>query len=231
MATTLPKPLKERERLAALASYRILDTAPEQSYDDITAVAAQICGTPIALVSLVDPDRQWFKSRVGLDARETARNIAFCDHTIRGDDVMVVRDARQDERFRHSPLVLEEPHVRFYAGAPLVDSEGHNLGALCVIDRNPRQLSDQQLAALEALARMVIDQLTQRRTTRKLAEALERVHLLDKLVPVCSYCKKIREDNEFWQDLDTYLRQESGADLTHGVCPECLEVELAKAEN
>jgi PAS domain S-box-containing protein len=157
MHVVAPPPAGEPERLVALRAYDVLDTEPERSFDDIVRIAAQVCGTPIALVSLVDEDRQWFKAKLGLDAGETPRTAGFCAHAIlTPESSMLVRDAACDPRFAESPLVVGEPHVRFYAGAPLVDAEGHALGTLCVIDRTPRDLAPSQLEALEALARQVV---------------------------------------------------------------------------
>jgi PAS domain S-box-containing protein len=152
-------PGNEAERLAALRSLGILDTPPERVYDEITALAAYICQTPIALISLVDAERQWFKSRVGCAAEETPRDVALCAHTILEDDLMVVPDAVADKRFANNPLVTPPWSIRFYAGAPLVTAEGHALGTLCVIDHRRRELTVAQARALRALSHQVVAQL------------------------------------------------------------------------
>jgi GAF domain-containing protein len=168
-----PKPMKnEAARVAALHNYAILDTEPEQAFDDLVLLASFLCKTPIALISLVDEDRQWFKSRVGVSISETPREIAFCATAIQQPDVFVVPDTLNDERFRNNPLVVSEPNVRFYAGAPLIDGEGNALGTICVIDRIPREFGTDQQAALKALSRLVLAQLEFRRNLMLLKEAL-----------------------------------------------------------
>jgi GAF domain-containing protein len=156
-------PRREPERLAALARYEILDTTPEDAFDELARLASVICGTPIALVSLVDASRQWFKARVGLDATETPRSISFCGHAIHENDLFIVPDALDDPRFAMNPLVTGEPNIRFYAGAQLTTPDGENLGTLCVIDCRPRRLDVEQRTALRTLARQVIVQLELRR--------------------------------------------------------------------
>ena len=165
-----PTPSNESSRLAALLRFELLDTPAEAMFDNITALAAQICETPIALISLVDAERQWFKSRQGLDARETPRELAFCAHAINGETLFEVENALLDPRFRDNPLVTGAPDIRFYAGMPLADSEGHNLGTLCVIDRQPRQLSVQQKGALKLLAQQAINLFELRSQTRQQQE-------------------------------------------------------------
>ena len=220
---TLPIPKQEAARLEALRRYRVLDTAPEQAFDDITKLASFICQAPIALMSLVDSERQWFKSKVGLQTAETHRNLAFCAHTIFQAKLLVVEDATMDDRFAANPLVTGEPHIRFYAGAPLLTPEGHGLGSLCVIDRQPRQLSLEQASALEAMARLVVTQLELRRVSHELADTAANLKTLSGLLPMCSYCKGIRNDQGYWERVETYLKNHTGSELTHGICPSCVQ--------
>ena len=147
----------DTERLQTLLNYNVLDTSPENSFDAITELAASICGTKIALVSLIDKERQWFKSRFGLDASETPRDISYCGHAISSDEVMIVNDATKDDRFKDNPLCVEEPHVVFYAGAPLIAPNGHRIGTLCAIDDRPGELNETQLKTLKVLAKNVIN--------------------------------------------------------------------------
>jgi GAF domain-containing protein len=170
----VPIPKDEPERVAELHNYEILDTLPEDIFDNITILASHICETPIAMVTLVDSDRQWFKSKVGISAAETSRDIAFCAHAIMEDDLFVVPDAAADKRFARNPLVLSHPKIRFYAGAPLITPHQHALGTLCVIDRVPRQLTKDQLEALRALSRAVMAQLETRREIKHLQRRLKR---------------------------------------------------------
>jgi two-component system, NtrC family, sensor kinase len=161
---TSPDPsLDEDARLRSLYRYSILDTLPEQIYDDVTALASLICATPMSLVSLVDAERQWFKSTVGVAFRETPRSVSFCAHTLPTARTLIVGDAQKDPRFMHNPAVVGDPKIRFYAGAPIVDPAGHVLGTVCVIDTTPRTISPIQVAALEALARHTMALMEMRR--------------------------------------------------------------------
>ena len=200
----------EPGRLAALRRYRILDTDPERAFDDLTALASHICGTPIALISLIDADRQWFKSRVGITIAETSRSVSFCTHAIQQRDLYVVPDARSNATFRDNPFVAAENGIRFYAGAPLVTPQGYALGTLCVVDKVPRTLTPEQVEALDALRRQAEAQLelranlidleaalaerdaaeaAQRQLIGELREALDNVNKLSGLIPYCSACQ------------------------------------------
>ena len=168
MTSPAPKPSNEAARLQQLHDYEILDTPAEKGFDDIVTIAAQICEVPIALVSLVDEERQWFKSKIGLDADETNREVAFCSHAIlEPEQVFEVPDANKDPRFERNPLVTGDPDIAFYAGAPLVTDGGDALGTLCVIDQKPRKLRPDQAKSLQALARQVVAQMELRRSLRE----------------------------------------------------------------
>ena len=222
-----PKLSNEDLRLEALRSYRILDTEPEECFDNFTHLAAQICGSAISLISLVDAERQWFKSKVGLDSNETPRDLAFCAHAIlEPEELMVVRDATKDERFGDNPLVTGKPEIRFYAGAPLMNGEGFPLGTLCVIDREPRDLAEDQKEALTILGRCVVSQLEQRRISFSLANALENIQIMKGMLPICSHCRKVRDDHGYWSRVEEYVRSHSDAEFSHGICPDCLRKEF-----
>ena len=163
-------PQQETERLAILKELEILDTLPEKALDDLTLLASHICEAPIALLTLLDDKRQWFKSRVGLAVGETPIDMAFCAHAIDQQGLFIVPDAEQDPRFSQNPLVRGDPNIRFYAGSPLVMDNGCALGTLCVIDRVPRELSAGQREALEALGREVVTHLELRRTVSRLRQ-------------------------------------------------------------
>lgn len=180
-----PIPENEAARLSALRSYQILDTPSEQEYDDIALLASQICGTPIATITLVDENRQWFKSKIGIDDEETPRDIAFCAYALQPSaKTLVIKDTLEDVRFADNPLVTGIPNIRFYAGAPLVTPDNFTIGTLCVIDCEPRELTAAQLESLQALARQVTMKLELRRMSFLLQEAnrhLQNLSLTDDL--------------------------------------------------
>jgi GAF domain-containing protein len=178
--TTSPIPANEARRLKVLWQYEVLDTVPEEVFDDLTELAATICEAPIAMISLVDEKRQWFKAKVGITADETSRDISFCAYAIMQPDIFVVPDAMKDERFKGNPLVTTDPKIRFYAGAPLITPDGHALGTLCVIDKESRELNASQLKALRVLARLVVTQLELRRHAKDLNKSREDTQFLQR---------------------------------------------------
>lgn len=207
-----PLPSNEVQRLRTLRLYKVLDTESEKMLDDLTQLAANICETPVALISLVDQDRQWFKSKVGIKTSQTPRDLAFCAHAILDDKLFVVDDATRDSRFADHPLVTADPNVRFYAGAPLKVADGSALGTLCVIDRTPRHLSSDQLKALETLRHAVVTQLELRR-------ALEDFHSVQKMLKMCAWCRNVVDNDGSWRPLHRYV--EGVETVTHGMCPTC----------
>jgi two-component system, sensor histidine kinase len=186
-----PIPVDEEKRLASLKRYRILDTSPEDAFDRITRIVAETIGVPIALVSLVDRERQWFKSRYGLEAEETPRELAFCAHAILQDGVMVVEDASNDPRFSDNPLVTNDPSIRFYAGAPLTAPNGQNLGTLCAIDKVPRQLTLKQSQLLQDLSSVIVDELELRlalqQSANEIAEAARQDAMKDEFLSTVTH--------------------------------------------
>ena len=216
-------PENEAERIEALNEYRILGTSPEQLYDDITKIAATVCSTPIALMSLVDVDRQWFKSKVGVDVQETPRDWSFCAHAIHSSDPLIIPDATNDSRFVGNPLVCGDPQIRLYAGFPLENSASFRLGTLCVIDRTPRHLTGRECDVMKALARQVVAFLELRKKSINLIESFCAHIGGDKMISTCSYCRKAKDHSGEWMHLDKYLSQRSTLKFTHGICDSCIE--------
>lgn len=170
-----PDPPNESRRLARLRRTGLLDTPDEEAFDALTRTASILCEVPIALISLVDHDRQWFKSRFGLDAQQTPRDISFCAHTILDTEIMEIPDALEDERFRENALVRLDPRIRYYAGSPLVTPEGEALGTLCVIDRQPRKLSELQLEGLRSLGRAALRLIELKEQNRNLRDEMAKL--------------------------------------------------------
>jgi PAS domain S-box-containing protein len=195
---TAPLPANETERLAALRRYNVLDTQPESAFDDLTRLAAQICGAPISLITLVDANRQWFKSRFGLDTVETPREQSFCTHAILQSELLVIEDVTKDERFADNPVVTSGWRCRFYAGAPLRTGDGYALGTLAVLDRQPRRLVPQQLEALRTLARQVMTHLELRRHLAELARSIDEHQHTE---------ERLRTSEAFYQTLVESLPQ------------------------
>lgn len=169
---TVVAPSKESARVAALNRYAILDSEPEESFDDLVTLAAHICQTPMAMLSLVDDHRQWFKSKYGVEIKETPKEVSVCAHAIQQGNLFVVPDLTKDERFRDNPLVTGDAHLRFYAGAPLVNEDGFALGTLCVLDKEPRELNPEQKEAIHALGRLALRQMELRMNLQLLKDAL-----------------------------------------------------------
>lgn len=172
-----PIPHNDKERIAALKSYGILDTLHEREYDDIARLASYICKTPVSLITFVDEDRQVFKSSHGMNATFNSREYGFCAHGINSPDHFIVNDTQKDVRFQDHPMVIGEPHIAFYAGIPLIDPEGYTLGTLCVIDDKPRKLSKEQLLALKSLSNQVVKLLELRKTNQTLTDSQKRLQV------------------------------------------------------
>ena len=226
-----PIPNNEQDRLAALHHYLILDTLPEKAFDEIVWLVSYVCQTPVAYISIIDKERQWFKSKIGLTAAETQRDIAFCAHAILDSQTMVVPDTLNDIRFADNPLVIGDPKIRFYAGSPLVSKDGYPLGTLCAVDHQPRNLTQLQFEALGVLARQTEILLEYRRTSFEIQEALNHINILNGLLPICAWCKRIRDEHGDWNMLETYVQDHSEASFTHGICPDCIEKHHKKRES
>ena len=213
----------EDKRLKALAEYRILGTQPESCYDDITQIACHTCKVPISLMTLVDRDKQWFKSKVGFEVSETRRDWSFCTHAIKENTPLVVNDAFLDKRFINNPLVTGDPKIRFYAGFPLKNNEGNKVGTLCVIDRKPNRLSKEQFSIMELLSKQIVSFLELRKRSLNLLDALSYLHHQEGILSVCSYCREVRNKDGDWQHIEKYLSNNSDIKFSHGVCDSCME--------
>jgi signal transduction histidine kinase len=199
-------PENEVKRLKTLFDYHVLDTDPEDKFDELTHLAASVCGIPISLLSLIDEKRQWFKSHHGLEATETPREVAFCSHAILQDDIFEISDSRKDERFHDNPLVTDEPKVIFYAGAPLITPEGHHIGTLCVIDHKPKTLSSMQRQQLRIIANQVVAQLELRRSNLLKSELIDNLSIL---------VEKINRKNDDLYQFSHRVAHDIGAPLRH----------------
>ncbi|MDV6166922.1 PAS domain S-box protein [Flavobacterium sp. DG1-102-2] len=222
-----PRPANEAQRLSALRKYEILDTLSEEEFDRITELASLICDVPIALVSLIDHDRQWFKSRIGLDAEQTSRDLAFCQYAIMDNDIFEVEDAAKDDRFKDNDLVTGNPNISFYAGQPIIDADGYALGTLCVIDRTPKTLTQKQRKALQLLAKEVMTLIAERREKAEMKSFKDLFDSSDDLIAVAGtdgYFKKVNPAFEKILGWDTdFMLKTSFFDLVH---PDDLETTL-----
>jgi GAF domain-containing protein len=224
-----PVPENEKRRLKALRDYEILDSLSEVEFDRITELASLICDVPISLISLIDENRQWFKSKVGLGVNETSRDLAFCAYAIMDTDILEVEDATKDDRFKNNDLVTSDPNIRFYAGYPLIDLKGYALGTLCVIDRKPKILSATQKRALQLLSDDVTTLIIERRQKEELRNFEKLFKLSNDLICVAGtdgYFKKINPAFEKvlgWSS--EYLLQTSFFDLVH---PDDLKMTFTK---
>ncbi|SKA14695.1 PAS domain S-box protein [Sediminibacterium ginsengisoli] len=215
-----PIPPNETERLAALRAYNILDTLPEKQFDRITELASIICNTPISLITLMDENRQWFKSKLGMEINETSRDIAFCRYTLLNSQILEVEDAANDERFRENPLVTdEESHIRFYAGYPLIDNNGHALGSLCVLDKVPRKLSTEQRRALQILGTSVLEMIVTQRRNQELQNFEKLFNISNDLICIAGTDGSFQRLNPAFHKVlgwdEEYLLQISFFDLVH----------------
>lgn len=205
----------EAARLEALYSYQVLDTDPEQVFNDLAQLSAFICGTPMSMVSLIDGERQWFKAKVGIEHRQTPREHAFCQYAMRASDVYEVADATIDERFLHNPLVTGDPHIRFYAGAPLLTPEGQPLGTLCALDTVPRHLTTDQRDALRVLARQVMAHLELRRTRLQLEDERQKLDGVLRMANNSGEALYASSRNEIFVKQDQRLVRVATADLQY----------------
>ena len=224
-----PIPANDDRRLQKLKSYNILDTPSEIDYDEIVQLASEICETPISLMTLVDENRQWFKSKVGLEVPETSREVSFCGHAIHEDDVFLIEDATKDERFHDNPLVTSDPNIQFYAGVPLKSPDGFNIGTLCIIDHKPRKLNAFQLNALKVLARQIVNHLELRLQVNEIKNAYSELYeeregyykankVYQRLLSIVSH--DVRGPlNSFIQLVELYIQGEIGTEQFKELAP------------
>ena len=230
--SNVPLPSNEAERIKALHAYGILDTLNEKEYDRLTQLASIICDVPISLVSLLDEDRQWFKSKVGLDVLQTPRDIAFCAHAITSNSLFEVEDAAADARFAQNPLVTGDPNIRFYAGQPLVDNNGYALGTLCVIDRKPRTLTTEQQQALQLLAEEVTDLITQRRRISDLSNFEQLFNISEDIICISDTEGRFKKINPAYTQILGWTHEDVGSktffDLIHPADKEAVQKEIKR---
>ena len=210
-------------RLTTLHRYQILDSVSERTYDDIVKLAAHIFEAPIAAILQVDNGKHRLKTAVGVRGAElfSLHTQSFCDETMHEQDVLVIEDVAADERFLQNPIVTSGPQIRFYAGAPLAMPDGLGLGSLCVMDVKPRRAARREKEMLQSLARMVMTTMELHRVSDTLASEVLKVKNLTGLLPICAGCKNIRNDGGYWQRVESFVQENSSAEFTHGMCPDC----------
>jgi len=216
-----PIPENEEERLELLQQLDILDSLGEESYDFITKVAAEVFEVPIASITFVDEERQWLKSRIGLDIAQTPREHAFCTYNILDDEMLIVEDASTDPRFADNPFVTGEPNIRFYAGSPIQLRDDIFLGSVCILDTKPRQLDEKQKQILTSLGKQVSTLLQMRKVSEDLRQRTREVEHLQQLLPKCSRCGNVRSDDDYWTSVDDYLQTHTHQQVTQSLCPDC----------
>ncbi len=230
----LGQALDDAERLRALAETGLLDEDPQPALDRLTRLASRVLDAPVSLVSLVDDHRQFFASQLGLgepvaSRRETPLSHSFCQHVVTSGENLVVADAPSDPRVSGN-RAIEDLRVQAYAGVPLRTAEGHVLGSFCVIDHEPRDWTSDELEILSDLAAGCITEIELRRAVGALARAQERIRTLRGLIPVCSWCRRIRDDAGYWNDLERYVETHTDARVSHGICPSCAASMLDPSE-
>ena len=221
----------EPSRLAALQEYRILDARLKRAYDDITELAAHIGATTMSAIWLEEEGRFWFHAEMTANKKSFQAFKALCSRAMLSSSPLVIRDFRTDRRFARSGNTGAAAQCRFFAGFPLIASESAPIGTLCVMGRRPQQLSAKQTRAMQALARRVVTLIELRRVSAHLADALEHVKTLRGLIPICAWCKRIREDDGYWSQLEAYFHAHAAADFTHSICPKCLENERTRLQS
>lgn len=217
-----PRPENEAERLAAL--YAVAERGSPEHFDDLTYIASQVCEAPIALLTMIGENKQWFRSKIGIDIEETDRDVAFCSHAILYTEPLVVADTTADERFRDNPLVTQPPFVRFYAGAPIAVEGGFNVGTVCVIDTEPRTddaLTEAQLKILQALSRQATQLLGCREDVSP--NPWGGVGSASEAASICAWCSRVQGRVGEWFSISEFLYQRFEVPTTHGICPDCMK--------
>ncbi len=229
-----PDPNDDNARMLELESHEILDTMPKRENHDIALLTTEICQTKMSTLAMLDREQKWHKSKVGISKEWMPRDFSICLHMIRGEEPFIVPDTQKDDVFCKIGMVRNPPHVRFYAGVPLINENGFALGTLCAIDTDPKTLDDYQVWALQSLARQVVLLLELRRKSLRLEKTLgekeaakAKNKALASMLPICCCCKKIRDDQDYWYQVEDYISQHRDTTFTHGYCPDCHKAAIA----